>query len=156
MRHACKKGFSRLSPQSIYMRFLKAAKALSDKQARELANVDYIKHMALVGTIQEDGAGAFGRSLPVMACWRQDEPGLAEAAIVVRDDYQKRGLGKISMKRLLHYAGSMACAARRHRPFEQHPHALRFIRKQRLALRKEDARAGSVGISASPSPSDNH
>ena len=42
-------GFARLSAQSIYLRFLKTATGLSDTQARQLATVDYIDRMALVG-----------------------------------------------------------------------------------------------------------
>lgn len=95
-------GFARLSPQSIYMRFLKTATALSDAQANQLASVDYIEHMALVGAVQEDNT----ERLVAVARYgvlEGDEPGLAEAAIIVRDDYQGIGLGKILMKRLLQY-----------------------------------------------------
>ena len=96
-------GFSRLTPQTIYMRFLQAAKELTDQQARELAEVDYQKRMAMVGYILEDGH----ERLVVVARYGmldRDEEGLAEAAIVVRDDYQKRGLGKIAMQCLVRYA----------------------------------------------------
>jgi acetyltransferase len=95
-------GFARLSQQSIYMRFLKTANALSDSQAQELASVDYVERMALVGAVQEDGI----ERLVAVARYgtiQGDEPGLAEAGIIVRDDYQGFGLGKILMKRLLLY-----------------------------------------------------
>jgi acetyltransferase len=96
-------GFSRLTPQSIYMRFLQAAKELTDQQARELAEVDYQTRMAIVGSVPEDG---HERLVVVARYGRLDraEEGLAEAAIVVRDDYQKRGLGRIAMQRLVRYA----------------------------------------------------
>lgn len=95
--------FSMLSPQTIYMRFLNTATGLSDEQARYLAEVDYHTRMALVGTIIEEGEER------IIAVARYGmlidrEPGLAEAAIVVRDDYQSRGLGRISMERLVKYA----------------------------------------------------
>ena len=96
-------GFSRLTPQTIYMRFLQAAKELTDQQARELAEVDYQTRMAIVGYIQEEGH----ERLVVVARYGmldRAEEGLAEAAIVVRDDYQKRGLGKIAMQYLVRYA----------------------------------------------------
>jgi len=97
------KTFSMLSPQTIYMRFLSTAKGLSDKQAAYLAGVDYQSRMALVGTVQEDGE----ERIIVVARYGlldEHEPDLAEAAIVVRDDYQHRGLGKIAMQRLVRYA----------------------------------------------------
>jgi len=43
-------GFSRLTPQTIYMRFPPGAKELTDQQARELAEVDYYKRMASLVT----------------------------------------------------------------------------------------------------------
>jgi acetyltransferase len=89
-------GFTHLSAQSIYMRFLKTAVGLSDNQAHQLASVDYVERMALVGSVIEDGA----EHLVAVARYGiidGDEPGLAEAAIVVRDDYQGAGLGKILM-----------------------------------------------------------
>ena len=97
-------GFKRLSPQSIYYRFLETARELSDAQARTLANVDYQKRMALVGTIQEDGHERIIVVARYALVEDPAEPDLAEAAIVVRDDYQQRGLGKIAMHRLAHYA----------------------------------------------------
>jgi acetyltransferase len=97
-------GFSRLTPQTIYMRFLQAAKELTDQQARELAEVDYQTRMAIVGYINEGGH----ERLVVVARYGmlldRAEEGLAEAAIVVRDDYQMRGLGKIAMQYLVRYA----------------------------------------------------
>jgi acetyltransferase len=97
-------GFSRLTPQTIYMRFLQAAKELTDQQARELAEVDYQTRMAIVGFINEEGY----ERLVVVARYGmlpdRAEEGLAEAAIVVRDDYQMRGLGKIAMNYLVQYA----------------------------------------------------
>lgn len=96
-------GFQHLSADSIYMRFLKAANELSDEEALQLATVDYQTQMALVGSIVEGGE----EHLVVSARYNvlQDgEPGLAEAAIVVRDDYQNRGLGRITMKHLMRYA----------------------------------------------------
>jgi RimJ/RimL family protein N-acetyltransferase len=95
-------GFARLSQQSIYMRFLKAASGLSDAEARQLASVDYEERMALVGAVQEDGV----ERLVAVARYGTitgDEPGLAEAGIIVRDDYQGLGLGRILIKRLLQY-----------------------------------------------------
>src|SRR5512135_115754 len=48
-------GFQRLSPQSIYLRFLETFSQLSDKQAQYFVNVDYQARMAFVGEIEEDG-----------------------------------------------------------------------------------------------------
>ena len=95
-------GFMRLSTDTIYLRFLEVFRELTDEQAHQFANVDYQKRMALVGSIQEDGE----ERLVVVARYvtLEKEPNVAEAAIVVRDDFQSRGLGKIAMQRLAKYA----------------------------------------------------
>jgi len=96
-------GFSRLTPHTIYMRFFQPVKELTDQQASELAEVDYQQRMAIIGYVPEDGH----ERLVVVARYgmlERVEPGLAEAAIVVRDDYQGRGLGKIAMQHLVQYA----------------------------------------------------
>ena len=95
--------FTRLSSQTIYLRFFETFKQLSDKQAMYFANVDYHERMALVAEVMEAGEDS------IIAVARYDmlsdsEPGAAESAIVVRDDYQNRGLGTIIMIRLLNYA----------------------------------------------------
>lgn len=129
-------GFLHLSPQSIYMRFLKAASGLSDKQALQLATVDYKDQMALVGAVKEEGE----EHLVAVARYGAiagDEPGLAEAAIIVRDDYQGVGLGKILMKRLLQYGrrhGVHNLVATVH---TSNARILRFITKSGLPFEKK-------------------
>jgi acetyltransferase len=97
-------GFRKLTPQTIYLRFMKVASELSDREAYGFANVDYQANMGFVCSIQEAGE----EQLIVSARYasRPDEPGVAEAAIVVRDDYQGRGLGGIVLDRLVRYARS--------------------------------------------------
>lgn len=95
--------FNRLSPETIYLRFLKRFKELSDEQAEHFAKVDYQNRMAFVGTIIEDGA----ESLIAVARYDlrvEQEPFVAESAIVVRDDFQNRGLGTAIMLCLIQYA----------------------------------------------------
>ena len=129
-------GFLRLSAQSIYLRFLKTAVALSDNQARQLANVDYVEQMALVGSVIEEGT----EHLVAVARYgtiNGDEPGLAEAAIVVRDDYQGAGLGKILMKRLLQYGRQHGVRKLLATVHSSNARILRFITKSGLPFEKK-------------------
>jgi RimJ/RimL family protein N-acetyltransferase len=96
-------GFTHLSPESIYLRFLETFKALSDQQAENFANVDYQNRMAFVASIQEDGQEhliGVARYSKVSSA----EPALAESAVVVIDEYQGRGLGTLLLIRLVEYA----------------------------------------------------
>lgn len=97
-------GFQRLSPQSIYMRFMEVASELSDEQAHELATVDYHNRMAFVSEVQEDDGKLHLVGVARYSALPGSHPRAAEAAIVVRDDYQGNGLGKASMDLLIRYA----------------------------------------------------
>lgn len=94
---------ARLSPESIYLRWLAARPALTDDEARDLANVDTVARMAFVAAVGEDdqeriiGVARYGRVQP-------DEPDVVEAAVVVEDAYQGRGLGSALVERLLRYS----------------------------------------------------
>jgi acetyltransferase len=129
-------GFARLSTQTIYMRFLQTLTALSDKQAQQFANVDYKEHMAIVGAVQEEGV----ERLVAVARYGTitgSVPGLAEAAIIVRDDYQGVGLGKMLMKQLLQYGtkhGVHELVATVH---STNSRILRFITKSGLPFEKK-------------------
>ena len=94
--------FSRLSPESIFLRFLSRARVLSDQQARRLATLDYDRRMAWAATPAQDpqeqiiGVARYA----VLA----GEDAVAEAAVVVEDRWQRLGLGTILLRRLADYA----------------------------------------------------
>ena len=96
-------GFKRLSPQSRYLRFLETSNELSDKQARELSNLDYDTRMALVAETTTD-EGVFLVGVARYATLAPEHPDWAECAIVVADEIQQRGLGSLLMNRLGRYA----------------------------------------------------
>jgi GNAT superfamily N-acetyltransferase len=93
--------YSRLSPESIYYRFLSRSKELSREQAKRLANVDYDARMAFVATL---GSDAEAPLIGVARYAEGLEPGVAEAGVVVQDRYQRLGLGTILLTDLAEYA----------------------------------------------------
>jgi GNAT superfamily N-acetyltransferase len=95
--------FARLSRESIYYRFLGLRKELSCEQARRLADLDYQAQMALVATCEQCGEESVigvARYAMVPGSW----PAEAEAAIVVEDRHQTKGLGTLLLERLAAYA----------------------------------------------------
>jgi len=95
--------FTHLSAETVYMRFLGPLTVLTDERARQLAQMDYQQNMGFIGAVQEAGQErivAFARYSIVPG----EEPGLAEVGIVVRDDYQNRGLGTQAIRLLVIYA----------------------------------------------------
>ena len=98
--------FYHLSPETRRLRFINVPpsppKDLITREAERLVALDPLRQAALVGTIQEDGCEhAVGVSRLAI---KTDEPEAAEFAIVIRDDYQKEGLGTILFDLLLQIA----------------------------------------------------
>lgn len=95
--------FKLLSRQTVYLRFLETFKELTDEQAQKFANVDYLHRMAFVGTIQQSGVEHI-IGVARYDTHSRDHCHEAECAVVVRDDYQGLGLGRLLMTRLVQYA----------------------------------------------------
>jgi acetyltransferase len=147
-------GFTRLSPQTIYYRFLETAREMSNEQARALANVDYCKRMALVGAIQEDGHERLVAVARYAMIEDATEPGLAEAGIVVRDDYQQRGLGKIAMNRLVRYAREHGVQAFLATTLTSNARILHFIERSGLTYQRKMIEPGVWEIRIQLKPSE--
>lgn len=135
-------GFTRLSPQSIYYRFLESARQLSDEQAHRLANLDYQDRMALVAVIEEQGIERLV-GVARYAFSPEHGPGAAETAVVVRDDYHGRGLGTLLYERLIRYArqhGVMTFIGAIH---QSNSVVMKFIRKSGLPFEREMIEPGT-------------
>ncbi len=91
---------SSLSPDTQYLRFFGPKPYLTPDEADYLAKVDFTRRFAIVGAVTEDGEER------IIAVGRFDivEEGVAEPAIVVRDDHQRSGLGTAILERMLEIA----------------------------------------------------
>jgi acetyltransferase len=88
----------RLSPRSRRFRFFGALAELSAAQLDRFVNVDPARGWALVALSgRQEGAAIVAEARYALA----QEDGKAEFAIAVADDFQRRGLGKHLVKRLL-------------------------------------------------------
>jgi ribosomal protein S18 acetylase RimI-like enzyme len=104
-------GFERLSSESRYRRFLSPKTGLDDHELRYLTEIDQYDHFAL-GAIREDGDGHGDPvGLGIARFIRLPDGTSAEAAIVVADEAQGRGLGRLLLLRL--------CAAAAERGIER-------------------------------------
>lgn len=110
--------FERLSPESRYRRFFGGMARLSESALRYLTEVDGKDHVAIVATCDspdlktETGLGV-ARFVRL-----HDEPTVAEAAVTVVDDMQRKGLGRL-------LAATLAIAA--------HERGIRTFRAEVLA-----------------------
>ena len=87
-----------LSRQSAYFRFFRVKEELEPEELDRFTQLDYDKDMAFVA-IREGRLIGVGRYNV-----REDEPTIAEAAFVVADEYQQKGIGTLLLYRLTAYA----------------------------------------------------
>jgi GNAT superfamily N-acetyltransferase len=90
-----RRAYGRLSPQSRYRRFLASMPALSEEMIRYLTDVDGQGHVALVATCEShDLKSEVGLGVARFIRLRE-EPDVAEAAVTVVDEMQRKGIGRI-------------------------------------------------------------
>jgi RimJ/RimL family protein N-acetyltransferase len=86
----------RTSAQSLYRRFFAVKRGFSETEETFFLNIDFADHVALVAVVDEEGRQTIvggGRYVVL-------EPGRAEVAFVVIDQYQGQGVGSALMQHL--------------------------------------------------------
>jgi GNAT superfamily N-acetyltransferase len=86
----------RTSAESLYRRFFGVRRGFSEQEVEFFLNVDFANHVALVAVVEESG-------LPVIADGGRYivlQPGKAEVAFAVVDQYQGKGIGGALMRHL--------------------------------------------------------
>ena len=84
-----------MSQRTVYFRFLSPLKRMSDALAHRLAVVDYNDRFALVATTHKPGGKE--RIIGVARYDRVPKTEVAETAVAVVDEFQRRGLGSALM-----------------------------------------------------------
>jgi len=93
--------FARLSPPSIYFRFLTHMHHLRPELLHHLVHLDYENEFALAAVVEEKHHDVI---IGVCRYVSSFEPTQAELAVVVRDDWQGRGVGKELVTRVFKIA----------------------------------------------------
>lgn len=94
--------FHKLSDQNVYMRYFTKVRSLPQKVLKQYADIDYCKDMALVALYPPETAN---HAIIGIGQWiTDDEDGVPELAIQIRDDWQGHGLGTLFVHRLFSIA----------------------------------------------------
>jgi acyl-CoA hydrolase/GNAT superfamily N-acetyltransferase len=89
--------FYSLSQEAVYYRYMSHMKRIPRKQLQNFVYIDHRNDVAIVGTVPE----AHGEDIIAIGRYYLDQKtNRAEVAFVVRDDWQKQGIGGFIMKHL--------------------------------------------------------
>jgi acetyltransferase len=123
-----------LSPRSRRRRFLNGIAELTPELLALLLDVDQRERAALVALGTEEGADRIvgeARYAPSM-----DDPGAADVALVVADDWQRRGLGTLLLGTLLGHAESQGVSRLHGDVLHENTDTLRLLRRFGFAARR--------------------
>jgi acyl-CoA hydrolase/GNAT superfamily N-acetyltransferase len=93
--------FYRLSQETIYKRFCGIVKYMPHKNLQRFCTVDYERDMTLVATTRQ---GELERVVGLATYNLNPQTGFAEMAMLVDDAFQRRGIGKLLMRRMTELA----------------------------------------------------
>ena len=96
-REALLVAFKRASEERVYHRFFAVKRTFSEQNPHFFLDIDFVRHVALVAVTNEDGKPAIIGGCRYVVI----EPGRADLAFSVIDDYQRRGLGTALMLHLV-------------------------------------------------------
>jgi RimJ/RimL family protein N-acetyltransferase len=91
-----------LSERTVYFRFFSPIKRMSDALAHRLAVVDYNDRFALVATTHKPSGKE--RIIGVARYDRAPQTDVAEVAVAVIDEFQRRGMGSVLLAELARVA----------------------------------------------------
>ena len=94
---ALEEAVGRSSAESLHRRFFAVKRSFSEKEVAYFLDVDFVSHVALVAVADEGGRPVIiggGRYIVV-------QPGQAEVAFAVVDQYQGQGIGAALMRHLV-------------------------------------------------------
>jgi acetyltransferase len=100
--------FNRLSRETIYFRFLTHLERLQPEMLKQLVEIDYETHFALAAFITEDTKESIIGTCRYIVKQNTDH---AELTVILRDDWQRKGLGKAMVTRVVNIARSKGLAS---------------------------------------------
>ncbi len=121
--------FYRLSEQTIYHRFFRSLKSLPHRDLVHFVHIDYTNEMGIVGVIQDAEKPEREEIIAVGRYFLNRSTNVAEVSYLVRDDYQKRGIGSYLVKYLSRIARENGIAGFEAEILPDNPPAMKVLHK---------------------------
>lgn len=124
--------FYSLSEESIYYRFFSSISVMSHARVQRFTTIDYREELAIVGVVQKEG-----RQEEIIAVGRyvvEPETSMAEVALLVRDDWQGKGIGTWLQKYLIEIAKSRGVVGFTARVLRDNTRVLNLAHKSDLTI----------------------
>ena len=99
--------FYTCSEQSLYDRYFQVVKAMPHEKLQRVVNVDYAGEVSVVARMRE---GGHERIVGVGSYTLDRATNKADVAFLVHDEYQRRGVGTLLLRHLMHIARSKGIA----------------------------------------------
>lgn len=96
--------FYRLSPRTVYRRFMSVLTRMGDREVRRFTHLDFDHEMALVAVLPDAAEPGGERIVAVGRFVRLANPSHAEVAFTVEDAHQGRGIGTHLLHELIPFA----------------------------------------------------
>jgi len=134
-----KEFFYSLSDQTIYKRFMSIRTDMPHERLQEFVVIDYSKEMTILAVKQEGprevvlGIGQYGIN---------EQNHTAEVALVVRDDYQNKGVGKVLLRYLTQLAKKQGLLGFTAEVFTNNQPMLHLFSEMGFEMEKQQAEAG--------------
>lgn len=129
-----KEFFYSLSDQSLYRRFFSARKDMPHQRLQEFVAIDYTREMVVLGVAHREGREL---ALGVGEYRRDEDSHTAEAAFVVRDDHQDKGIGTELLRYLTYLARKEGLLGFTAEVFEENQSMLRLFEKMGFDIEKK-------------------
>jgi GNAT superfamily N-acetyltransferase len=151
-RDELRRRFADLSSQTRYRRFLSVPATLSDDAIRYLTEIDGVDHVAIVCTTESlDRKRELG--LGVARYVRlEGEPDVAEAAVVVADDAQRRGVGRLLLTTLAEAARERGVRAFRAEVLAENTPMRRILEDLGATVRRVEGDTITFDVDLGPPP----